>query len=76
MLKPKRKATKLKKASRIKALNISGDFSELFSPSLENALLFLYRGRKDWIRPVTQKKLIKPAINKKTSKTPICSAER
>lgn len=67
MLNPKKKARTLKPVIRIKALKSSGDLIDVFSPLFPKVLLLLNRGNKDWINPVTQKKLMKLAINKKTS---------
>lgn len=75
-LSPKRNAKKLKNVSNRKALNISGDLPDTSPPFLLKVLLLLYIGSKDCMIPVTQKKLMMLAINRKTSYTPISAVER
>jgi hypothetical protein len=73
---PAMKNKRLKASSRMNALNISGDFSLIFSPSLLKDRFRLYNGNSDCIMPVTQKKLRKLAININISHDPISAGVR
>ncbi len=62
---------RLKRQRSMKALNISGDLPSVFSPRRRYVLLRLYKGKSDWIIPVTQKKLIRLEIKRNVSHEPI-----
>ena len=68
---PIKNTRRLKKKRRINALKISGDFFFKDRFWLSKALLLFARVRKDCIKPVTQKKVTRPAININASKRPI-----
>jgi hypothetical protein len=60
---PSAKNRRLKKHNNRNALNISGDLVVPLSPIFLNVLFLEYRGSNDWIIPVTQKNVIRPAMN-------------
>jgi hypothetical protein len=73
---PSRKKSRLKKHKRRNALKISGDLEIPLSPIFLKVLFLWYRGRSDWIIPVTQKKVISPAMNMNISHWPISALVR
>ena len=70
------KKRRLKRQSRRNALKISGDFDGPFSPSFLKVLFLWYNGSRDCIIPVTQKKVIRPAMNINISNWPISGLVR
>ena len=68
---PTAKIIMLKTHSNRKALNISGDLAVPLLPIFLYVLFLWYRGSNDWIIPVTQKKVINPAMNMNISHSPI-----
>src|SRR5512133_1995144 len=72
---PSNTTRKLKRIRRRNAFQISGDFTSgsFFSPG--KVLLLLYKERKDWMSPVTQKVLTTPARNIIISNSPTSFVE-
>jgi len=70
------KTRTLKKLRRRKALYISGDFWVPLLPILRKVLFLWYKGNKDCMIPVTQKKVNIPAMNINISHCPISARVR